>query len=221
MGGPMQPMPQMAPGSTGIPGAGGGGGGFGGGLMGGGMMGPLAAAAGMLNASGPSRMPVGMGQVMGQGLMGMLQGNQLDQQQALQQQQHESLQRIGQQLGQAPGSGRMGITAPPPSALTAGPQGSAGAPPGMPTPASLANGPINPAAAGGAPAGPLPSGGLGMMPQPGSPFGNMPFFPSQQPPQGGPGTAMLASMPGRGQMGAMRPQTNPFIALMRQRGMMV
>lgn len=205
MGGQMQPTPQMAPGSTGIPIAAPGGGG----LMGGGYMGPLAAAAGMLNASGPSRMPVGLGQVMGQGLTGMLQGGQLDQQQALQQQQQESLQRIGQQLSQPiTGGGRPPVMMPP----MVGSSG-AGAPGAIPLGPPQPTGPVAMPSPGG--------GGPVAMPSPGGGgTGRIPFFPSQQQPNVPQSTA-LASMPGLAQMPSMRQQANPFIALMRQRGMMV
>lgn len=69
MGQAMQAMPQMNPASTTSPPAGGGGGGLTPGMMAG-----LGAASNMLQASGPSRMPVGFGQVMGAGIQGGLGG---------------------------------------------------------------------------------------------------------------------------------------------------
>ena len=71
------------------------------GLMHSGMLGPLSAAAGMLQASGPSRMPTGFGQAAGAGLQGLIGGAQADQAMANQQQQQNALGRIADRLGQA------------------------------------------------------------------------------------------------------------------------
>lgn len=61
-------------------------------------MGLLGASAGLLQASGPSRMPVGMGQAMGQGLMGGMQGMQQAQQLGMQQELHQA--KMGALRGQ-------------------------------------------------------------------------------------------------------------------------
>jgi len=219
-GGPalMQPTPQLAPGSMGPqPPAGGGG------LMGGGMMGPLAAAAGMLNASGPSRMPVGLGQVMGQGIGGFMQGHEADRQLGLQQQQQAALGKIAAQLGQPPGATPNGGALPPGILHT-------GLPPGNP-----------PVMMPGAPPGGPPSGGLpSMLPPPGG-ASAMPTvpppgpIPGPPPAIGGPPmvpgamSSMPAALPGGIPPGlaglgggGMMPGRNPFLAQMmqRRRGMM-
>lgn len=64
-----------------------------------GYYGPLSASAAMLDASGPSRMPIGFGQVMGAGLAGMLQGLPLDEKSQRQRSTQSALGRIGQTLG--------------------------------------------------------------------------------------------------------------------------
>jgi len=61
--------------------------------------GPLSAAAGMLNASGPSRTPVGLGQVLGAGLQGFMQGAPLDQAQQQRETAQASLGQIAGKLG--------------------------------------------------------------------------------------------------------------------------
>jgi len=100
---PMPPQQAQSPSAT-NPGAA---------LMNSGMMGPLAASMAMLNASGPSRTPQGLGQVFGQGLGGLMQGSQIDQQQGLLSQQQNALSQIANRLqqkqGGQPGGGAPGI----------------------------------------------------------------------------------------------------------------
>ena len=63
----------------------------------------MGAAASMLQASGPSRMPIGLGQVIGAGMQGFSGGRQQMQQQQQQQQQQQALQQASQVMGQIPG----------------------------------------------------------------------------------------------------------------------
>ena len=54
------------------------------------MMGLLGASAGLMQAGGPSRMPVSLGQAMGQGLMGGMHGYQQGAQFGMQQALHKA-----------------------------------------------------------------------------------------------------------------------------------
>lgn len=95
----------------------------GGGMGGMGWMGPMAAAVNMLQASGPSRMPTGLGQIFGQGLSGFMGGSMADRQMQMDQQSQQNMAKIAQLLMQgqggqgAPQQGRpptmMGQPSPP------------------------------------------------------------------------------------------------------------
>lgn len=147
-------MPQLQGGAPSSPAAGGQG------LLSSGMMGPLSAAASMLQASGPSRTPVGFGQVAGAGLQGMMGGMQADQQNAMLQQQQANLGRIADKIGQPPATG----AAPAPGAMGTMPTPQAGPPQGAPQMPQLPQGMMP-----GATPTQMPQGTPGAMPSVGMP----------------------------------------------------
>lgn len=155
IGGQITPSPPTPGTMGGAPAQGGGGmlsGLFGGG-GGGGIMGPLAAAAGMMQAAGPSRMPTNLGQTLGAGLGGFLQGHMADRQIGNEDKQQQALGAIAQRLGFGGATGAGGSAGTPPTMLPGalaamgGPPATAGAMP-----------PAMPPAVPGAPPVPAPSG---------------------------------------------------------------
>lgn len=145
---------------------------FGGGAQGGGMFGPLAAAAGLLQASGPSPVPVGLGQAAGAGLQGYMQGRMQDVQQMQQDRIQQIHQRIAEMLAQRAQQTPGAVMAPPTTPVPGAPQnpmvGSGGIP--RPTP---------PAPFSGVP---LPTGMSSGTQPPQAPGGQMPFGGGMQRP---------------------------------------
>lgn len=172
----------------------------------GGMMGPMAAAVNMLQASGPSRMPVGLGQIFGQGLSGFMGGSMADRQMQMDQQSQQNMAKIAQLLmqgqgGQGPQQGR------PPTMMGQSPVTGTPAPPTTPIPGNppvdMTGAGPSPQAAffGYAPGMGMPSSMGGIRPQgmmgAGGPPGGPPGQPGQQQ-QMSPMMAMLMRRRGMG-----------------------